>query len=429
MRTLFVANTLPFPLDAGTRLRTYHLLKGVARVSKVTLVSPIRDGEESAATEALSFLCEKMIFFPSESFADQRAASRWLPRRIFNVLKFHGHPTEPALFRWSKSVEAERLLARLSLEDYDLIWARHAIAMSWLPEKLETRVIVDLDDVQHRKLAHRIRQAPWSGILPLTVFEYWKLRRLELHLDRFPYEFVVCSEQDRRVLGGGPRLWVVPNGTDVPERVPPPRRRVVEPVFVFVGAMYSDANSDAACYFRKRIFPLIQREVPEARFLIVGREPKPALLKLHDGNSVIVTGEVQSVAPYLDQAAVSVVPIRFGGGTRIKILESLAHCLPVVSTTVGAEGLEFRAGEHLVLADSPAEFAGACVRLWRDEPYRHQLARRGFELVRNRYDWAQIECRVGEIASRDELPAGSGSRGTLARVRSTDKGRVASRMR
>jgi polysaccharide biosynthesis protein PslH len=394
MRTLFVANTLPFPLTAGGHQRIYHLLRAVAAVSDVTLVCPTPGGQWCAELEELRPFYERAVPFPLESFDCQRQLTgRSAFHSLARVARNYGHPTEPAVLRWYRSAPATRLLASLGHDGYDLIWAERLIGMNLLPPRVTSHVIVDLDDLLHRKLAQKLRRSGLDWAWPLDASEFLKLRRLEHRLPRRPYEFVVCSERDRQVLGGGPRVSVVPNGVDLP---PAPPLSVADPgaTFVFVGMMATEANIDAVCFFATEILPLVQRELPDARLVIAGSQPDRRVRKLHDGKTIMVTGTVPSVTPYLRSATAMVVPIRFGSGTRIKILEAMAHHLPVISTTAGAEGLEVVPARHLVIADTPPQFAAACLRLWRDASLRHRLATWGFDLVRSQYTWSAIEAQV-----------------------------------
>ncbi len=234
-------------------------------------------------------------------------------------------------------------------------------------------------------------------MIPLQWFEYFKLRKLEHSLHELPYEFGVCSRIDRDDLGRNTKVWVIPNGVDLPARPARKEKENTEPVLVFVGLMSYEPNADAAQFFVQRVLPLLQREVPNIKFLIVGRDPTPAVRQLHDGKSVFVTGTVPDVAEYLLSASVVVVPIRFGGGTRVKILEALAHRKAIVSTTMGAEGIEVQSGKHLLLADSPEDFAKACTRLLKDAALCSRLGEEGFNLVRDCYQWKRIEGMIEDI--------------------------------
>jgi polysaccharide biosynthesis protein PslH len=135
--------------------------------------------------------------------------------------------------------------------------------------------------------------------------------------------------------------------------------------------------------------------------MIVGRDPLPAVQQLHDGEKIIVTGTVPDVGSYLREATVVVAPIRFGGGTRMRILEAMAHRKAVVSTTIGAEGIDGQSGKHFILADAPVAFADACLTLLRNSDLRERLGNEAHRLVEERYDWSQIERQVQRIVTYD----------------------------
>ena len=159
---------------------------------------------------------------------------------------------------------------------------------------------------------------------------------------------------------------------------------------MFTGVMGYEPNADAAQYFCNQIFPLVRREVKDARLLIVGHASPPTVQRLAEIGNVSVTGSVADVLPYYQQARLSVVPLRGGGGTRLKILEAMALGRPVVSTSIGCEGLAVRDGIHLEIADEPVAFAQRVVRLLLDRRLREQLAGNARRLVEERYEWSVI---------------------------------------
>ena len=202
-------------------------------------------------------------------------------------------------------------------------------------------------------------------------------RRLEREIATSGAAVVVCSELDRDRLGR-PNVWVVPNGYERAAQSPAPTdlgpARPTGPVLILVGLLTYEPNRDAAAFFATQILPHVRRHRPEAQFHVVGRYDSEADLDPWRGlPGVKVLGEVADVPTQLAAADIAVVPIRFGGGTRIKILEAFAHRLPVVSTTVGCEGLGVVDGEHLLVADDPVAFAAACVRLTEDAALRARL--------------------------------------------------------
>jgi glycosyltransferase involved in cell wall biosynthesis len=197
------------------------------------------------------------------------------------------------------------------------------------------------------------------------------------------------------------RVEDVPTGVDTSYFVPNGRTEAPASL-VFTGSMDWYPNEDAILHFAQDILPLIRREVPEASLTVVGRKPSARLRTATAGTAVQVTGGVDDVRPYVHQAAVYVVPLRVGGGTRLKICEALAMGKAVVSTTIGAEGLPLRSGEHFIRSDDPSDFARAVVALVRNPGQRQALGAAGRRLMEERHAWAQVasqfEARCMEVA-------------------------------
>lgn len=400
MRTLFISNVIAEHLHAGSFQRVFRLLQAIARVSEVTFVAPAPDGKWNGTADPFRPLCGEMYFYPRESFFGWNWDSQPLTiRRLATVARLF-RTKEPEIFQWYRSVEGTRLVEQLCLRQFDLVWVERFFSLSLLPSWLKTRVVVDLDDLEHRKLRREISIAWPARRVVLKYLDLLKLCRFEYNLPKLPYELVVCSKTDKGILGGGTNIWVVPNGIEIPTSGDEFEIDCPDPVFAFVGGMDYGPNVDAVQFFGRQILPLIQREVPAARFVIVGRGPVAAVRELDDGKTVHVTGRVPEVEPYLRQAAVVVAPLRVGGGTRIKILEAMAHRRPVVATSIGAEGLDVESGRDLLIADSPSRFAEACVLLLRDREMRLKLAARAFDFVRTKHEWSKIQGWVEQIAAR-----------------------------
>jgi glycosyltransferase involved in cell wall biosynthesis len=174
---------------------------------------------------------------------------------------------------------------------------------------------------------------------------------------------------------------------------------------VFTGSMDWLPNEDAIQYFTSQILPLIKQSIPDVTLTVVGRNPYPALLELSKKDpSIIVTGRVDDVRPYMERAAAYIVPLRIGGGTRLKIFEAMAMEKPLISTTVGAEGLPIRNEAELLLADSPSDFAAAVVRVLTDDEFAFHLGRRAAKLVREKFGWNRVADRFAEICEKAMPP-------------------------
>jgi glycosyltransferase involved in cell wall biosynthesis len=201
------------------------------------------------------------------------------------------------------------------------------------------------------------------------------------------------SEVDQAALRGldpSVRTWVVPNGVDTGYFRPADPESVEAESLIFTGTMSWEPNVDATIHFCGDIFPLIQRTYPGVRLTIVGAEPTEAVRRLGDQRGVTVTGSVKDVRQYIGRAAVVIVPIRLGSGTRLKILEAMAMGKAVISTAVGCEGLEVTPGKDIEVANSPEAFAVAVCRLLGDPARRRALGEAGRRLVTDRYDWRII---------------------------------------
>jgi glycosyltransferase involved in cell wall biosynthesis len=183
---------------------------------------------------------------------------------------------------------------------------------------------------------------------------------------------------------------VVPTGVDTTYFQPAPCVSPRPLHLVFVGSMDWLPNEDAMTSFCRDVLPLIRAQMPEVTLSIVGRDPTSAVQRLADGARVVVTGRVEDVRPALHEAAVSIVPLRIGGGTRLKIFESMAAGTPVVSTTIGAEGLPGEPGRHLLIANEPAAFAAAVVSLLGDRTRRAAMATAARAFVVRHFDWSAV---------------------------------------
>jgi glycosyltransferase involved in cell wall biosynthesis len=215
---------------------------------------------------------------------------------------------------------------------------------------------------------------------------------------------IAVSREDRETmqrLYGLEAVSDVSTGVDTEFFRPRGQERREPHNLVFTGSMDWLPNEDAIQFFTKEIMPRVRQLVPDATLTIVGRNPYASLLELARRDpSVIVTGRVEDVRPYMERAAAYIVPLRIGGGTRLKIYEAMAMEKPIVSTTIGAEGLPVRDGAHLNIADTPEAFAAALVRLLTNESLAHELGRNAAQLVREEFGWGKVAASFAEICHR-----------------------------
>jgi glycosyltransferase involved in cell wall biosynthesis len=212
---------------------------------------------------------------------------------------------------------------------------------------------------------------------------------------------IAVSEYDReqmKAMTDPSRISVVPTGVDLQQYQAASGDSASEPLVIFLGSMDWEANIDGVTYFCREIWPRVKRAAPEARFRVVGRNPDQRVKQLASGD-IEVTGRVESVIEHLRQAAVFVVPLRIGGGTRLKIYEAMAMRKAVVSTTIGAEGLDVNHGRDILLADDPQTFADYVTSLLRDHPMRMRFEAAAARQAA-RYDWSVVTDRFEEALAQ-----------------------------
>ncbi|GAB4543403.1 MAG: glycosyltransferase family 4 protein [Anaerolineae bacterium] len=378
MRILFLSSWFPYPPNNGSKLRIYNLLRGLARHHQVTLLSFADQPHVDPEIPELRPLCDQVQVIPWKPFNPRSRQARLgflslTPRSIVDTFS---------------SEMAGCIEERVSSGDYDLVIASQWAMASYgpcfqgLPALLE-EVEVGVPYEQFARATSLWRRFRYG----LT----WAKHRA--YLARLLRHFKACtvvSEQERRLLSraipGYQAIEVVPNCINLVE-YSDVRESPQANSLIFTGSFRYFANHDAMTWFLQEVYPPIRAQVPEVRLTITGDHagrPLPA------ADNVTLTGFVDDVRPLIASAWISLVPIRVGGGTRLKILEAMALGTPVVATSKGAEGLDVQDGEHILIADTPEAFARAVLRLLADPGLRSRLADNASKLVRDRYDWAAV---------------------------------------
>lgn len=407
MRILALSAQLPFPPRSGKAMRDYYLLAGLARRHALCLLCMGRSPEETIAAAPLA----KELPFQTALLPAHR-----LPRRLLALL-LSGRPD----LSWRTDCPAFRRLlsGRLAEEPPDVIlveglemaayglWARRWLRRAGRPVP---RLVLDEHNAEYllQRRAWEIARREGRS-LPVAFYSWVQARRLA----RFERSacvqadaVVAVSADDRRALlalAPQAQIFVVPNGVDTDEYAPWPAPLASQPpTLVFTGRMDYRPNVDAVIWFCAEIWPRVRAAVPTARFQVVGRDPTPAVRALAALPGVEVTGEVPDDRPHIAGADVYVLPMRFGGGIRFKLLQALAMARATVSTPLGAEGVEgLEDGVHLCLAAEAGLFAERVVALLGQPAERARLGGAGRALVVARYDWRAIlprlEGALGEI--------------------------------
>ena len=386
MRILWIKTELLHPLDKGGKLRTHGMLRELKRRHHLTYLT-LDDGSGGAdAVAAAAEYCDELVRVPF------RAPPRGSPAFLADLARSLLTPLPYFVARWRSAALRQEIAARTAGGGFDVVVCDFLVPAASLPEAIPAATVLFQHNVEatiwrrqaevHRNpLARRFLRGQFRRA---AAFEGAACRRFD--------HVVAVSPDDRQAMRrdyGVERVSDVPTGVDTEFFRPAGRAERDPHALVFTGSMDWTANVDAVHHFAAEVLPRIRAGVPEAHLWVVGRDPHPSLGELAARDPGIrVTGRVDDVRPYIERAAAYVIPLRIGGGTRLKVFEALAMEAPVVSTTVGAEGLPVRDGAELLLADDPDAFANAVLRLLRDRPLAAGLAARGAALVRARYGWA-----------------------------------------
>ena len=398
MRSLLVADNVPWPSLGGGLVRLAQVVEALAAASDLDLfVLHNQSRSKVEVPSTVPVLRSKGVPNPRTSTA-LRWRLEWAARR--------GLPTEVVMARADRA-------PRIALRDwtrppYDVVWFSTARSYEWLGRPDLGPTIVDLDNLEDVKARLRAElltdqfQSTGVGSLVRNRLTRYQVRLNGSDWRRFQrsvaaqVERVVIASDLDAARSGLPNVSVIPNTYPRPQRPVGNPAAGGPPVLLFQGNLGYPPNIDAAQWLATAIAPLVRVAVPEAEVRLVGR-PGTNVTQLHRPGVVTVVGEVPSMEEELVRATVAVVPIRYGSGTRVKILESFAHRVPVVSTTLGAEGLDAEDGVHLLLADDPEEFAAATVRLLGDSRLRARLTEAAEALYLDRYDGRLADRRVRRL--------------------------------
>jgi sugar transferase (PEP-CTERM/EpsH1 system associated) len=402
-RILFLTPQFPYPPHQGTTIRNYNLIAGLAERHQVHLLS-FGDPAENSDTP-LHRLCTSVEVIPPP----RRSMRHRLRGLLLSTLPDMALRLPSAGFQAALDSTIDRVRPDV-LEVEGIEMAQYLLQAAERREEARLPLLV-FDDhnaeyvLQQRAFetdARSFHPRRWIGAA-YSLVQWRRLRRYERRACRAADRVVAVSEADalalRRLVPGLVPV-AVPNGVDIgyySEPVPPldgrPGQKHTDrggPGLVFTGKMDFRPNVDAVLWFVGDVLPLVRRQVPDAHFWVVGKSPHPRLAPLASDPAVTLTGWVADVRPYISAAAVYVVPLRIGGGTRLKVLEAMAMGKAIVSTALGCEGFDVVRGQELLLGDTPGEFAAAVVGLLRDPGQRERLGRAAYQFACARYDWSVI---------------------------------------
>ncbi|NWG35221.1 MAG: glycosyltransferase [Chloroflexi bacterium] len=378
MRILFLSRWFPYPMNNGSKIRIYNLLRGLSQHHEVTLLSFADQAGVSPEAPEIRAVCSKVQVIPWREFDPATLRAR---------LGFFSLKPRSVVDTFSPEM-ATAITQALTAEKFDLVIASQLQMAAYAPyfrglpavfEEFEIGLFHDQAFSADGKI--RLRRA-------LTWF------KLRLYLSRLLSRFrlvVMASERERELLARNSpqyrgRVEVIPNCLNV-EEYPQVGVEKRANTLIFSGPFKYRVNYEAMTWFVGEVFPLILAQVPDTQLIITGDHENLPLPSLRN---VTLSGYVDDIKSLIASCAVSVAPLLSGGGTRLKILEAMALGTPVVATSKGAEGLEARAGEHLLVADEAGEFAKCVIKTLQDESLRLRLAESAHRLVCEKYNWGSV---------------------------------------
>jgi glycosyltransferase involved in cell wall biosynthesis len=384
MKVLWVNTNFMHPTTKGGQIRTLEMLLHLHRWHEIHYVALENPAQPEGPGRAHEYSSKAYPFHyriperPSPAFLWQLAAGTFSPVPVA-VERFH----PPGMKRF-----LEQLMER---ERFDRAVVDHLAPTAYFPD-LEHAVFFQHNVetvIWRRHVEHassRFRRW-YFGLQARRMYEY------ERRVSRAAGHIVAVSATDAdqmRTLFGVERVSEIPTGVNL-EYFRPPADHPLEFDLVFVGSMDWLPNVDGLLYFVREILPLIRRQRPECSLAVVGRTPPPAVTDLAERDPLIrVTGTVPDIRPYLWGSAVAIVPLRIGGGTRLKIYEAMAARIPVVSTAIGAEGLTVHPPDDIRIANDPRDFADRCLELLADKPERRRIAAKAWEMVNASFSWERV---------------------------------------
>jgi glycosyltransferase involved in cell wall biosynthesis len=396
VRVLHLTPELPYwPGGSGGSTRQFHLLRRLIELGhEVAVVAPATVVQQPRIVDLRAVGMEVAIH--------ERPPSR--VRETLRALR-HEPDLAPALaslpiLAWQVAVfwHFLRPAATELVRDWrpDVVTVEHDQAAGWVADldPLPPAVLI-FQNVGWAYYESRARAVGGFGALALRL-ESRRFRRYdERNLAQYRRLIAVSDRDAAELYGTGPPIDIVPNGVAT-EAIEPLSPADGAPTLLFTGTMAYPPNAEGIVWFARDVWPLVRSKVPEAQLLVVGRDPPRQVQALTRDPAIEVSGWVPDMAPYFARSTAAVVPLRSGGGTRLKVLEAMASGRTVISTTVGAEGIDAEPGTQILLADEPHAFADTTVRVLRNPGLRDDIAARGRRLVEERYDWGALGDRFAD---------------------------------
>lgn len=395
MKILLLTQVLPYPPDSGPKVKTWNLIKFLSRQHEVTLLSFVR-GDQTRDVDQLKQYCVDVLTTPMER--------NWLRDGVALIESiFTGQPW--LIVRDRRDGFSNLVREVTSRRKFDVVHADQLNMAQYAEHAHGSMKVVDTHNALWL-LYQRMAETMDFGLKKLLFERDWRLlRRYEAKVCRSFDQVLAVSDEDRfalhEVCGEDVDIQVMPIAVDTDEFKVIHRDHIARRI-VHVGTMFWQPNIDGILWFARNVLPLVREEMPDVGFDVIGARPPAEVTALStQDHGIHVTGYVDDPTPYLEQAGVVVVPLRAGGGMRVKILNSLSQGLPIVTTSIGCEGIAVKSGVHLWVADNPQDFAQAVLTLLSDRSLADRLGINGRKLIESTYDYRSAYSPLDRIYQKN----------------------------
>ena len=396
MNILFLTQIVPFPPDAGPKVKTWHVLRALAGFGhSITLVSFVRP-EEVQHLKGLQEICKSIHTVPirRSRLSDVGYMLRsYLTKRPFLVERDDQRPMQDMVDKLVRENEFDFIHAD------QLTMVQFALRAASAAQGKKPRVIFDAHNAVW-SIVERMQENAYWFLKPVLGVEARRVKRYEGDLLKSVDYVLAVTDVDRAGLedalnfsatrpgGRVAPITVVPIAVDT-QKLHPIQRKPGSKNIVTLGTLHYPPNADGIRWFFTEVFPLIRQSVPDATLTIIGKNPPQDFVDYAMNNPAVVdlTGYVPELPPYLEQSALMVVPVRAGGGMRVRILEAFAYAMPVVTTTIGLEGIHAELEKDVLVADTVTDFADRVIALLKNTELQEKLSMSGRQLAETKYDW------------------------------------------
>lgn len=390
MKILWFTPIFPYPPFSGGQTRAYNLIKNLAKSNQICLFSFIRPGKVQGPISELKKYCFKI-----KTFAGRRT---WTPRNVL-LAGFSNLPFAITHFYQDKKV-IRALSQELKTEKYDLVHFESFYTSPYVKYVSSVPTVMGNENIEYLVYERFVNLKRFSPLKLMLTYDIWKMKIFEQNIWRKADLNLAISPSDTKIIEKvtGKKCEVIPNGVDIGKfkNISSPATLKKDYKLLFVGDFRYFTNQDAINYLIKMVWPMIKEKVPKSKLWLVGKNPT-FFVKRINSKDIIVDTSVDDICQAYGQADLLLAPMRIKGGSNIKILEAMAAGLPVVTTSVGIEGIEANDGREVVIADKPQDLANQIVKLLNNPQKRRELGLAGRKLVTEKYDWSKIGEKLNKV--------------------------------